>query len=440
MCLSSRPRSMPTIQRLPLVHWAGLLLLTQTTIGAAQVVTTCENAASSNVACIDRYGSVLPGAFSRGVLDQYFSTTTEDVSFDDLKNASFLVFNQDLGLELLGANPIVEQLFDIPISATDAPVYVPDTDELWIGGLQTSVTSQFVVDLSQDPPVPKETTLSPPIYAANGMRYHDGRVWVSAAGGNDTLEGGPYHPGIYSFDPATGESRVEANNYYGWYLNSANDLDIDSQGRIWFTDPLYSRNMGVNVRAPQLQASVYRYDPTTGQIQIMDDTLVFPNGIAFSPDKSVLYATDTSAGVGNIDTDIAWQDAGALVYVSTGRRTLYAFDVGSDGALTNRRPLHTAVEYVPDGIKVASNGYVLTAAGHGVDIMDANGMLLVRIQLDFIAANLEFSGANRDTLWIVGHGKVARAQINLTGPGTSSAGTTTRRHIQGHMRHALHRT
>lgn len=118
--------------------------------------------------------------------------------------------------------------------------YVPDTNELWIGGLQTGVTSQTVVDLSQNPPKPVKRTLNPPIYAANGMRYRDGRVWVSAAGGNDTLAGGPYHPGIYSFDPKTGDSRVEANNYYGWYINSANDLDIDPSGQVWFTDPCKS--------------------------------------------------------------------------------------------------------------------------------------------------------------------------------------------------------
>jgi sugar lactone lactonase YvrE len=128
---------------------------------------------------------------------------------------------------------------------TDIPAilrYVPETNQLWIGGVQNSDTSQYVVDLSQADPKPEKRTLKPPIYAANGMRYGNGRVWVTAAGGNDTLEGGPYHPGLYSFDPKTGKSKIEANNYYGWFINSANDLDIDSNGMVWFTDPCTSNS------------------------------------------------------------------------------------------------------------------------------------------------------------------------------------------------------
>ncbi|KAI0011638.1 lactonohydrolase [Xylariaceae sp. FL0662B] len=426
--------------RSPLVHFAGLLLLTQTT-SAAQLVHACGNLKFPNVACIDRYGSVLPGIFNRGVLDVYSDTSVKDSSFANLKNTKFLVFEQDRGLQILGSNPFVEDVLNLDGPAPEGPVYVPDTNELWIGGLETGDTTQVVVDLSKDPPTSKKRTLDPPIYAANGMRYRDGRVWVSAAGGNDTLKGGPYHPGIYSFDPKTGKSRVEANDYYGWYINSADDLDIDPSGRIWFTDPLYSRNIGVNVHAPQLQAAVYRYDPTSGRIQVVDDTLEFPNGIAFSPDGKTLYLTNTAAGVGNIDPNTPWQNAGPLVYVSTNKRTIYAFDVASDGTLRNRRPIYTVMDYVADGLRVSSNGYLVTAAGHGVDVLDPTGVHILRIQLDFLAVNLEFTGPKRDTLWIIGHGKAARARINLTGQGASTKTTKPRHHTRGHqhLRHVSRR-
>ncbi|KAI2637989.1 lactonohydrolase [Hypomontagnella submonticulosa] len=423
-----------------LMHLAGLLLLTRTT-DAAQVAKKCGNLDFPAVICLDRYGSLLSGQFSRGTLDVYSASSVDDTSFTNIKSASFLVFDQDKGLDVLGTAPKVEEMFDLDSAAPEAPVYVPDTNELWIGGLQTGVTSQTVVDLSQNPPKPVKRTLNPPIYAANGMRYRDGRVWVSAAGGNDTLAGGPYHPGIYSFDPKTGDSRVEANNYYGWYINSANDLDIDPSGQVWFTDPLYSRNMGVNTEAPLLQAAVYRYNPVSGQIQVMDDTLEFPNGIAFSPDGKILYLTNTAAGVGNIDPGTPWQNAGALKYVSTNKRTLYAFDVGTDGLLRNRRPLYTAMDYVADCVKVASNGYLVTAAGHGVDILDPTGVHLMRIQLNFLAVSVEFAGPQRDSLWIIGHGKAARATINLTGQGASTASARRRRHTRTHAaRHPAHQS
>ena len=73
------------------------------------------------------------------------------------------------------------------------------------------------------------------------------------------------------------------------------------------------------------------------------------------------------------------------------------------------------MEWVPDGIKVASNGYILTGAGYGVDVLDSTGTPLLRIQTPFVAVNIEFAGPDRDQIWIVGHYSVARASLNLTG-------------------------
>ncbi|KAI0105030.1 lactonohydrolase [Nemania sp. FL0031] len=416
-----------------------LVLLAQITglSTASQLVNQCSHLQFPNVVCLDRYGSSMSGVFHRGPLDVYGSTTVANQSFSVMMNASFIVFDDSKGRAVLGSQPTVQNMFTIDNEGVEAPAYDPDTNQLWIGGLETDDTSQYVVNLNQANPKIETRTLKPPIYAANGMRYRNGRVWVSAAGGNDTLAGGPYHPGIYSFDPKTGESRVEANNYYGWFINSANDLDIDASGRVWFTDPLYSRNAGVNVNAPVIQASVYRYDPSSGEIRVVDDTLEFPNGITFSPDGKTLYVSNTAAGVGNTDPNVSWQEAGPLTYVPIGKRTIYAFDVESDGSLRNRRPIYTSMDYVPDGMRVASNGYLLTAAGHGVDILDPTGVHLARIQLNFIAANLEFAGPDRDELWIVGHGQIARARIGLTGAKPRTYGAKHRRHSHAHM-HAIH--
>ncbi|KAJ2970342.1 hypothetical protein NUW58_g9727 [Xylaria curta] len=418
------------------MHWgpslACMLALLAWLSDAGRLVDRCGDLQFPDVVCIDRYGTYMPGVFKREPSDTYRSTSIQDPSFAVVKNAKFLVFDSERARGVLGSQPSVRNMFPVDDGATDAPVYVPDTNELWIGGLRTGDTSQYVVDLGQDNPQPQKRTLSPPIYAANGMRYHSGRVWVSAAGGNDTLQGGPYHPGIYSFDPKTGNSKVEANNYYGWFINSANDLDIDSSGRVWFTDPLHSRNMGVNENAPFIQPAVYRYNPGSGELRVVDDTLEFPNGITFSPDGKTLYVANTAAAVGNTDPNISWEEAGPLKYNSTGKRTIYAFDVTSDGILQNRRPIYTSMDYVADGMRVASNGYLVASAGYGVDILDAGGSHLARIQLDFIATNVEFAGPRRDELWIVGHGQVARAYIGLTGLMPSTGAAKQRLHVQGH--------
>jgi sugar lactone lactonase YvrE len=52
--------------------------------------------------------------------------------------------------------------------------------------------------------------------------------------GNGNIE---QRPSILSLDPTTNKTTTLLNNYYGWYFNNINDMDVDSRGDIWFTDP-----------------------------------------------------------------------------------------------------------------------------------------------------------------------------------------------------------
>jgi sugar lactone lactonase YvrE len=167
--------------------------------------------------------------------------------------------------------------------------------------------------------------------------------------------------------------------------------------------------------APQLGTATYRFDPRSGNIAIVDDTLSEPNGIAFSPDARHLYLSDTGAGVAVIGPEV--QPVPGLRYNSTGKRTVYAFDVSEDGrSIGNKRPIYLSLDYAPDGLKVARNGMLVTATGHGVDVLDEQGKPLVRVQTNFTAVNMEFVGPNYDELWIVGIGGVARVKWALQGP------------------------
>ncbi|KAE8362617.1 hypothetical protein BDV27DRAFT_146802 [Aspergillus caelatus] len=388
------------------------------------LVQACTGYSFPRVACMYRYASKMPLDFYRKAsidissVDTYSSTeVANDDSFQQVGKATFLVWDQKRGSEILGSDPAYDIVFTISTGGHEAPVYVPDTNELWFSELGKGELHQQVISLDGDSPTISEVLTDPPLYAPSGARYRNGKIYFSAGGGNSTLEGGPYHPGIYSVDPKTRKSTIEVNNYFGWYFNQANDMDIDQHGRIWFSDPFLARNHGTSTVAPQVQASVYRYDPATGAVNIVDDTLHCPNGVAFSPDYKTLYLTDTDAGVPMIDPRVPLSEVPSLQYNSTNRRTVYAFDVSEDGSyLKNRRPIYTAKDFVPDGLKVASNGYVVTGAGHGVDILDTTGTPLVSIQTNFTAVNMVFGGKNLDELWIVGHGAVARAKLNLTGP------------------------
>ncbi|OGM42216.1 lactonohydrolase [Aspergillus bombycis] len=388
------------------------------------LVQACTGYSFPRVACMYRYASKMPLDFYRKAstdmssVDTYTSTEVpNDDSFQQVGKATFLVWDQQRGSEILGSDPVYDIMFTVSTGGHEAPVYVPDTNEVWFSELGTGELHQKVISLDGDSPTLSTILTDPPMYAPSGARYRNGKIYFSVGGGNSTLEGGPYHPGIYSVDPKTRKSTIEVNNYFGWYFNQANDMDIDQHGRIWFSDPFLARNFGTSTVAPQVQASVYRYDPETGEVKVVDDTLHCPNGVAFSPDYKTLYLTDTDAGVTMIDPKVPLNEVPSLQYNSTNRRTVYAFDVSEDGSyLKNRRPIYTAKDFVPDGLKVASNGYVITGAGHGVDILDTTGTPLVSIQTNFTAVNTVFGGKNLDELWIVGHGAVARAKLNLTGP------------------------
>ena len=91
-------------------------------------------------------------------------------------------------------------------------------------------------------------------------------------------------------------------NFHGRWFNSVNDVVIHSDGSIWFTDPKYGYEQEIRPR-PQLPNQVYRYDPKTGDIRVVAEGFVKPNGLCFSPDEQTLYVTDTAGIEGTGDYD-----------------------------------------------------------------------------------------------------------------------------------------
>ncbi len=148
-------------------------------------------------------------------------------------------------------------------------------------------------------------------------------------------------------------------------------------------------------------------------MNIVEDSLVQPNGIAISPDEKTVYISDTGAVNGPIVASVGPQGA---TYNATGKRVIYAYDLAGHGTyIINRRAIYLAQDWVPDGLKVARNGYVLTAAGKGVDVLDCFGTLLVRIQTNYTVQNFAWTGSDYKTLWLVGQGGISKVVWNLQG-------------------------
>ena len=93
-----------------------------------------------------------------------------------------------------------------------------------------------------------------------------------------------------------GSITIIADKFNGKKLNSPNDVVVASDGSIWFTDPAYGIGgyyEGIKAEQEQDKHNVYRVDPKSGDIKVVVDDFVEPNGLTFSPDEKRLYVLDT---------------------------------------------------------------------------------------------------------------------------------------------------
>ncbi|MCJ1244441.1 hypothetical protein MMC30_001639 [Trapelia coarctata] len=349
------------------------------------------------------------------------TSVPNDTSFGLVEKSDFLVFDRERGLDLLGPNPTYEFVFNVPFTVHEAPVYAPVQDKLFFSQLgPVGYLPQLVIDLNHTPPTLSEFLSDPPVYAPNGGTFHNGLIYWGAAGANNSIGGVEQRQGIQTLDPATNKTTTLLNNYFGYYFNTIDDLFVHPNGDIWFTDPDYTWFDAETDTAPQLETAVYRFRPSTGAVNVVEDTLTQPNGIAISPDLRTVYISDTGAIRGTIAASLGPQGIGVN---ATEKRTIYAYDLSSDATyLSNKRPIYLAQDGAPDGLKVAKNGYVVVAAGQGVDVLDPTGTLLARVQTNYTVDNFAWTGVELKTLWLTGIGGVSKVEWSLQGQDLSKRG------------------
>jgi gluconolactonase len=192
-----------------------------------------------------------------------------------------------------------------------------------------------------------------------------------------------------------GSITVIANSFQGHQLNRPNDVVVKSDGSIYFTDPWTSPN------APNqwdLQFSgVYRVSPDLGTLSLLIDDFIIPNGLAFSPDESVLYINDSRRG------------------------HIRAFDVQPNGTLAKQTDrvfveLRGAEPGVPDGMKVDVEGNVYCGGAGGLWVMDPKGKKLGRIVHGAPATtNLAFGGADWKTLYFTSRNHLGAVNVRIPG-------------------------
>jgi len=182
-----------------------------------------------------------------------------------------------------------------------------------------------------------------------------------------------------------GSTTTLAESFGGRRLNSPNDVVVRSDGTIWFTDPTYgilSDYEGYRAEPEQENRNVYRLDPETGDLAAVATDFNQPNGLAFSPDETILYVADSGASHDD-----------ALP------RHIRAFDV-VNGRLANGRVFATIDKGIPDGIRTDTAGNLWSSAGDGVHCFAPDGVRIGKILVPQTVANLTFGGPRRNRLFI----------------------------------------
>jgi gluconolactonase len=194
-----------------------------------------------------------------------------------------------------------------------------------------------------------------------------------------------------------------ADRFEGHRLNSPNDLTIDARGRIYFTDPRYSKRETMELT----REGVYRIDPD-GALTCIITTLTRPNGILVTADAHTLYVADNP--------------------VTGGNAALWAFDLDRQGNASNGRVLHDFHDARGiDGMALDTDGRIWATAGANEhaniavfepDSARRAARLAIVIPLPATPTNCTFGGAKRDTLYITTDATIYRIRTTVHGQPT----------------------
>ena len=208
---------------------------------------------------------------------------------------------------------------------------------------------------------------------------------------------------------ANGSVTVLAEGYRGMPFNSPNDITVDSNGRIYFSDPRYGSRDSMEMRddAGRLVEGVYRIDAPGRVTRVISHEVDRPNGLLVSPGDRHLYVADNNNN--------------AVVAA----RRLWRFPLRGDGSID---PAGRTLVFDwhdgrgPDGLEMDMEGRLYVAAGRnvanppyesaerfrgGIYVLSESGDLLgfVGIPTDEVT-NCAFGGADWKTLFVTAGGEL----------------------------------
>jgi gluconolactonase len=196
-----------------------------------------------------------------------------------------------------------------------------------------------------------------------------------------------------------GRITVLADNHEGARLNAPNDVVVSADGAVWFTDPGYGimSDYEGDKAEFELPTRVYRLDPSSGELEVVIESLERPNGLCFSPHEALLYVVDSGSSA-----------------------TIHVYDMSS-GRPTDGRVFVEMKPGTSDGIRCDVDGNLWSAAAgggdgyDGVHIFAPDGAFIGAVVLPEQCANICFGGRRNNRLFMAAGQSVYSLYTYATG-------------------------
>ncbi|KIK36700.1 hypothetical protein CY34DRAFT_498329 [Suillus luteus UH-Slu-Lm8-n1] len=379
--------------------------MTASTSGAiltvALVLVSCAKASTGNFNLAVPPGAVYVDPLMYNVLGQNYTEwrNLSTVGFNPTNTAPpFIQVFDSSFLDVIGPSATIRSITSNPgfAFAHEAPIYVPDLNAVfftsndggplgyngWYNNSVVSMINMTEVDMALastmgDVNVQIQTLNLPyTVQMVNGGTgpYKGDLLLITS--GRALLP-----PSIVRVNPSPPyNATVLLDNLLGRQFNSLNDIKIlPGTDIMFFTDPTYGWMNGFRPE-PMLPSQVYRFDPSTGQVRVVADQFVHPNGIAFSADGKFAFVTDTGVSGGFLGTN------------QTFPATIYQFDVDPlTQTFANRRVFAYSDSGVPDGIQLDTMGNVYSGCGEATHVWNAEGTLIGKFYLNSTTAQMIFT-------------------------------------------------
>jgi len=288
---------------------------------------------------------------------------------------------------LVPANARIEKLAD-GFVFTEGPVWIQNESRLLFSDVQANALYKWTEVEGASPlidPVFEGDLTGLGSVSSNGLTLdEEGRLIICEHGNR-----------LISRLEADGTRTTLVDNYQGRRLNSPNDAVYGADGSLYFTDPPYGLEALEESPLRELDFNgIYRLR-LDGELELLYADQTRPNGIALSPDETILYVANSDAN----------------------QKVWYAYDVDDEG-LSNPRVFYDVndqmAEGAADGMKVDLAGNIFATGPGGVWVFAPDGTHLGSIQPDEVPANVGWGDDGR-TLYMTARTGLYRIRLTTEG-------------------------